>query len=825
MVQGKRAMRKKPIPLPVFFSIALFFFLQTAALGSLVPESKAKFPAGDEKPASVDTAKTAAPTLVDINTHINQLPKRLIDLQQLFAEVVDVKTIDKQLPALEKEIDDFSWQIHRERTNPSLDYSQLANIAAGLDITNRRLEKLQDRVNKSLRLLSKARKSWLDEKTLLEQWHKREKDDQSARLVFVRKKNLFATINGALEQLQTRLASLVTLSRKLASEDVRLYELKTELNHLIADARGVHFEQTAPSIFSQRFYRRIRFEQVLIIRDNINKVIQSVIRSIHGHLWIIFFSVALVALLAMGISISGRLVEPSNRWFSFSRRPVATALFVFLSLFLLATTVFSTHNLTTYVNGILSVITIGMIIRLSGILVDSWLRRYLLLPMAWVLILSHLLKICHVPTVFVHIYIFIICFFGVGWYLNIVFRYCGKLSGVNLLLLHLAGGFSVAIVVAEGMGYGSIALYLFSSFLYSVIAALDFWFLFLFSQGLLELFFYRVPLGILKKNSTVLARQCVPALSLFYIILFFLVSLVNWQIYPTIYDAAATLANIKISIGGFDITPGYVLMVLLVVYGSMVLSRMLQALLLQEVLPRYGAEIGVQLSITRLVHYAVMVVGFLVLLRVLGVQLNKLAILGGALGVGIGFGLQAIVNNFASGLILLFERPLKVGDMIQIGDEMGEVKKLGLRATVVRTFDNADIVIPNSDLITTQVTNWTLADRHIRVKVPVGVAYGTDIAKVIEILQGCAENNPMVLNHPKARALFLSFGDSSLNFELRVWIAEFTDRRLVLSELNQDIESEFSSAGIEIPFPQTDVHFRSLDDSVMEKLEPSLSGS
>ncbi len=816
--------RKRSTGSLVFFFAFFFFFLHTAVFGALIPVPSAGQSAGDKKAPPVEAKKTIAPTLVDINSHINQLPKQLIDLQQLFDEVVDVKTLNKQLPALEKEIAGFSWEIQREKTNPSLDYSQLANIAAGLDITSRRLEKMQARVDKSLQSLSVEQKSWLDEKTLLEQWQKQEKLNKNDQLILVRKKDLFTTVDGALKQLQTRLEALVELSRKLAFEDVQLYELKTELHHLIVDARGVHFEQTSPSIFSKRFYRRIRFEQVLLIRDNIQKVMQLYGRFVRTHIWIIFFSSILIAAFAMGISISGRLVEPSNRWYSFSRRPVATALFIFLSLFLLATTVFSTHHLTAYVEGILSVITIAMIIRLSGIFVDNWLRHYLLLPIAFILILTHLLKIFHVPAVLVHIYIGIICLFGVLWYLNIVFRYCGKLSGINLLLLHLAGGFSLAIVVAEGMGYGSIAIYLFSSFLYSVIAALDFRFLFLFAQGLLELFFYRVPLRILKKNSTILARQCMPALSLFFVVLFFLISLVNWQIYPTIYDAASNLGNVKFSLGGFDITPGYVLTVLLVVYGSLILSRMLQALLLQEVLPHYGAEIGVQLSVTRLVHYAVLVVGFLVLLRVLGVQLNKLAILGGALGVGIGFGLQAIVNNFASGLILLFERPLKVGDMIQIGNDMGEVKKLGLRATVVRTFDNADIVIPNSDLITGQVTNWTLADRHIRVKVPVGVAYGTDIAKVLEILQSCAENNPMVLNQPKARALFLAFGDSSLDFELRVWIAEFSDRRVVLSELNQDIESEFSSAGVEIPFPQSDIHFRSLDDEILEKIKPSLAG-
>ena len=142
------------------------------------------------------------------------------------------------------------------------------------------------------------------------------------------------------------------------------------------------------------------------------------------------------------------------------------------------------------------------------------------------------------------------------------------------------------------------------------------------------------------------------------------------------------------------------------------------------------------------------------MLRVLGFELNQLALLGGALGVGIGFGLQAIVNNFASGLILLFERPIKVGDTIQIGSEIGEVKHLGLRATIIQTFDNAEIVVPNSDLITGQVTNWTLGERKVRIRVPVGVAYGTDVAKVLEILLNCGECQSYGSQYPKTDSIF-----------------------------------------------------------------------
>lgn len=202
----------------------------------------------------------------------------------------------------------------------------------------------------------------------------------------------------------------------------------------------------------------------------------------------------------------------------------------------------------------------------------------------------------------------------------------------------------------------------------------------------------------------------------------------------------------------------------------------------------------------------------------LGFGLSQITILGGALGVGIGFGLQAIVNNFVSGLILLFERPIKVGDMIEIGMEVGEVKELGLRATIVQTFDNAEVVIPNSELITGRVTNWTLSEKRVRVKLPVGVAYGTDISAVLKILLSCADANPMVLTKPEPKALFLAFGASSLDFELRVWIPDFAEGLVVRSELNQDIEAEFDLAGIEIPFPQTDLHLRSIDEKAIKVL-------
>ena len=195
------------------------------------------------------------------------------------------------------------------------------------------------------------------------------------------------------------------------------------------------------------------------------------------------------------------------------------------------------------------------------------------------------------------------------------------------------------------------------------------------------------------------------------------------------------------------------------------------------------------------------------------IENKNIAIIGGAVGVGIGFGMQTIVNNFVCGLIMLFERPVKVGDAVEFGSQQGRVKQVGLRATVVETYDNAEILVPNSDLITSQVTNWTLAERRRRLKLPVGVAYGSDVALVIQILLECAENHSMVLSDPKPAVIFFGFGESALDFELRVWIPEFLDKLQVLSDLNRDIDYEFSVNNIEIPFPQRDIHIRSKVDS------------
>ena len=186
-------------------------------------------------------------------------------------------------------------------------------------------------------------------------------------------------------------------------------------------------------------------------------------------------------------------------------------------------------------------------------------------------------------------------------------------------------------------------------------------------------------------------------------------------------------------------------------------------------LSKRRVDTGARISISRLIHYVLVTVGFLLAIIVLGFELTKLTIVLSALGIGIGFGLQAIVNNFICGIILLFERPVRVGDFIEIGGVWVVVKKIGLRATTVQTFDRADVIVPNADLVTAQVINWTLTDRSVRITIPVGVVHGTDVPLVMETLRQCATSNAKVVKSPEPTVLFKGFGENSLDFELRVW--------------------------------------------------------
>ena len=264
-------------------------------------------------------------------------------------------------------------------------------------------------------------------------------------------------------------------------------------------------------------------------------------------------------------------------------------------------------------------------------------------------------------------------------------------------------------------------------------------------------------------------------------------------------------------IGGITISVTSVISAIAVFVMLLFITRFLQKILSKKVLPKTRMAESVQLSFVQIIGYIGLTTAFMTAISSVGFDLSNLALIAGALSVGIGFGLQSIVNNFVSGLILLFERPIKVGDWVILNSGEGVVKKISVRATEIETLDRTSIIIPNSELISSSVKNWTHKDRIGRVIITIGVSYDCDPKRVHDLLLEVARDNASVLSSPLPSIHFRDFGDSALIFDLRVFLRNITDRIAVATTLRLEIWEKLKAEGIEIPFPQRDLHIRSAD--------------
>jgi small-conductance mechanosensitive channel len=241
----------------------------------------------------------------------------------------------------------------------------------------------------------------------------------------------------------------------------------------------------------------------------------------------------------------------------------------------------------------------------------------------------------------------------------------------------------------------------------------------------------------------------------------------------------------------------------------LVIERYVRRVVAAWLLRRTKFEPSLQFAIGKITGYGFITLGFYMALTVSGINLSSLAIFAGAVGVGLGFGLQNIVSNFVSGLIILAERPIAIGDRVEIGNIAGQVEKISLRSTTVLTNDNISIIVPNTAFVTSSVTNWSHGDARVRLRLPLGVAYGTDTDQLRQAMLEVAAEHSKVLQEPSPELFFLGFGDSSLNFELAVWTSEMTAKpRRFRSELYYALERKLRQCNIEVPFPQRELHLR-----------------
>ncbi|MEZ4340762.1 MAG: mechanosensitive ion channel, partial [Sandaracinaceae bacterium] len=302
------------------------------------------------------------------------------------------------------------------------------------------------------------------------------------------------------------------------------------------------------------------------------------------------------------------------------------------------------------------------------------------------------------------------------------------------------------------------------------------------------------------------------------VLVFLYLTLTNFDVLDPTVEAVRLAMRETYEFGEIRVSAGDVVAFLLMIVGTIAVMRIVHALLDLEILPRLELEQGIASAISLSVSYVLVAIGVVLAFGVAGVGPERLALLGGALGVGIGFGLQNVVSNFVSGLILVAERPIKVGDIIEIGELVGTVRRIGIRSSTVESLDGAEVIVPNADLIAGRLVNWTLSDARRRLELTVGTTYAgsPDVAR--EVLLKVVRSQSGVLHDPPADVICVGFGDSSVDFSIRAWTAGYLDAVQVKSRLAMRVHAALEREGIEIPFPQRDLHLRSVAKEAAERL-------
>jgi potassium efflux system protein len=317
-------------------------------------------------------------------------------------------------------------------------------------------------------------------------------------------------------------------------------------------------------------------------------------------------------------------------------------------------------------------------------------------------------------------------------------------------------------------------------------------------------------IGIAPDHSDTVQTTVFAMISFFTVAGWVVVLLREFLLLDPLIDGIRRTLDWSISVGDLSVDPGDILIFGFVIWLSFKIAALVQFIFTVDLMPRVDLPKGVPETVSLLTRYAIIAVGAVIASAAAGLDTSRITIIIGALGVGVGFGLQHIVNNFVSGLILLFERPIRVGDTLDVGTTGGVVENIGMRASIVSTWDGAEVIIPNASLISENVTNWTLSHEHRRMVIPVGVAHGTDPEKAAQLIVDVANDHKDVDANPAPTCLFVGFGDSSLDFQLRAWTTGSAFMG-VASDLRFAIVRKLAKAGIEIPFPQRDLHLRTAD--------------
>lgn len=716
-------------------------------------------------------------------------------LEKSMPRELDVSAIEKRYADIMKNLEAHSSEVQRLKDEKEYRHGELVELKTTILFESDALKAVNKPILASIRELGASRKEWLDEKSKWREWKVHLLKDEpldEVKLIFEKAQR---AIDTALRLIHMQLKLRLAVQQKAVDIQARIDPLAAAVDSLMVTVLAAGIEASPPMLSSGYFSQ---FESKLWheVTENLGEI-QWPGKFFARQGWLVLFQFLLALVLVIAIFRHRRQLQSSKHWHFVGKRPFSVGLFVvFATLSALYEGTPPTWRLAVTI-----VIGISFAGLLGDLLEAAW-KKQLVYVFVLFLITSRLLNAVDLPLPLFRLYILLAAMGSL--FLCMWWAVAARRDGDSPLYVwgfRLGAIFFAVVVIAELWGQAGLAEYLFNSSIRTVLSLLAMWLLIYLAHGGLDWAFQSSSLQrvtFLQSYTAAMVRRFKILADILIGLLVVSSLLTTWRVYDSPVAAIKGLLSLAITVGSQRISVGLVLAAASFVYGSFLLSWASQKLFVGQVLTKRHVDTGLRDSIAGLIHYVLVTVGFLLALVALGFDLTSLTIIVSSLGIGIGFGLRAIVNDFICGLILLFERPVKVGDYIDIGGGWTVVKRIGLRSTTVQTFDRADVIVPNGDLITKQVTNWTHSDRSVRLIIPVKVAHGSDVPLVIETLINCATANAKAAKTPEPQVLFMRFGESSLDFELRVWVSDVNNMLELQSELHQEIDQRFRQLGIDL---------------------------
>lgn len=749
---------------------------------------------------------------------VSDLGSRLMALSDFTVRsgerLVQLADFSKQQEAFEAIRERFA-RIQEEMTplGPPADWyvDRLNNFLGQISGVDQGLAEIQQRLTARQKEVEDIRLQLAGDKDFWATW-KKELTGQGLAIP----KQTFAQVNeqisGLEKTVRTTTESLLAHQERIADFQRDVLLVSDSLNQAMSQVRKATFRKNAHSFFNLDFYRQFTPALLQKAREGLekNKTFDTDYLRSNGFLLGLMAAVFLAA--ALGLRSYRSRFEDTDEWDFLLKHPVATAGFFSLAVFWLWLP--TPPHLIRFVYQLLAAIFASI---LAIPLLKNRRQAGLLVLAAVIILVTYGFRLISLPQPLFRLYLCLLAVVLIPVLAHQVRLSSGSPEKADERLFRALMRLSIVVLFISFVG--QIAGYVnFSAWL--VQATFETGMVLLFTRMAILLFGGGIDLGVrvlsrtgmefFDRYGSELAGRVKTLLGFFIVTLSLFYLIPVWRLFATVNEAWTFLADYSLDIGSFELTLQMLIGAVIVFYLALQVSWVVQGMTETRVFSRRSVDRGVLDAMKKLLHYGIVLIGFLVALSFLGLDLQNFVVLLGAFGVGIGFGLQDIVNNFLSGLILLFERPIKVGDGVVIDGEYGTVKHIGLRSTIVQNLDEAELIVPNAQMISQKVTNWTLSNRRVRIVLNIGVAYGSDLEKVMAILDEVAREHSEVMAYPEPVSYFVQFGASSLDFELRVWVSNIDNRPRVKNELLLEIDRRFREADVEIPFPQRDLHVRSV---------------